>query len=128
MSYEQNVTVYSVEERLPKAPGSVFGWVGYRWERVYVGEDGRFRFEGTALMSTVTHWHELPGPPRESERLSEACTPPSSNKIFRAFFQRANGTVYTMLLNPPGSLADVARTVASEELAEGVTFLKLETP
>ena len=72
MSYQQTVTVYSVEERLPDAGKDVRVWRcgdwhdGFNSGPVASPHATWFVFEsgGESLaVYDVTHWHELPGPP-----------------------------------------------------------------
>ena len=71
MSYKQETTVYSVEERLPEngklvrayalreGPGAEWGWESVWYDAVNAcWRSFHHRFH-------VTHWHEMPGPPRE---------------------------------------------------------------
>ena len=73
MSYKQETTVYSVEERLPEngklvrayalreGPGAEWGWESVWYDAVNAcWRSFHHRFH-------VTHWHEMPGPPREPQ-------------------------------------------------------------
>ena len=70
MSYQQTVTVYSVEERMPPSDAYyVLAYVrGRGWLRLTF-DDGRWFGEDDEIHKP-THWHELPGPPRKA---CEAC-------------------------------------------------------
>lgn len=62
MSYQQTVTVYSVEERLPADGAVCVCWSG-RWVTARYSDEEWFVDLHRCWVYAVTHWHELPGPP-----------------------------------------------------------------
>ncbi len=68
MSYQQAVTVYSVEERPEPNPDNYcMGWVSIEggWMEGHRLEGGRIETADAGVFS-ITHFFELPGPPREA--------------------------------------------------------------